>query len=242
MEEPQKVSLTDKEMIFAESYLVCLNKAEAARQAKCPKKAAREQGYEVYNRAHVKAYIEAKLKERVLSSEETVKLVSDTAQASITDYFKPVKKLQTTQKIVGLQEVIDTQRKYLEREYLFMERKGLTEQARDNFVERLENVEDMILRMEIELEMDPSATRVIDNDPVFVDVMELDINMLVADKEKGKVKKIKYSKEGGLEVEMYSAIDAQEKLMKMHGKYEKDNEQSKPVAQVTIFQLPDNGR
>lgn len=241
MDDIAKIELSDREVIFAESYLIHLNKAEAARQAKCPKKSAKEQGHEIYNRPHVKAYIESKLKERVLSAEETVKLVSDTAQASITDYFKPVKKLHRAKKIVGLSEVIEHQKDYLEREYKFMERKGYTDKERDDFVEQLSVVEDSILRMEIELEMNPNATRVVDEDPVFVEVMELDVALLVADKEKGKVKKVKYGKDG-LEVEMYSALDAQEKLMKMHGKYEKDNEQSKAIARVTIFQLPDNGR
>jgi hypothetical protein len=71
----------------------------------------------------------------------------------------------------------------------------------------------------------------------LVEVMELDMNALVADKERGKVKKIKYGI-AGIEIEMYAADAAQEKLMKMHGKYEKDNEQSKvtlnPVTNITV--------
>lgn len=226
-----KTELSDKELIFAEAYLICLNKAEAARRAGCPEKSAREQGYEIYNRQHVKKYIEEKLKECVLSGDEIVKLVSDTAQSSLTDYFKPVKRLHTPQKKVSLKEVIKQQQEYLEREYLFMERKGLTEEARDKFIENLSFVEDQILRMEIELESNPTASRIVDCEAKFITVMELDINSLVADKEKGKVKKVKYGKEG-LEVEMYSALDAAEKLMKMHGKYEKDNSQKKPETPV----------
>jgi phage terminase small subunit len=77
-------------MLFAESYLLSLNKAKAAEDAGYSKDTARQQGYEVYNKPEVKAYIESKLTERTISAEETVKLISDTAQASITDYFKPV--------------------------------------------------------------------------------------------------------------------------------------------------------
>lgn len=227
-QKEDKTVLDDKELIFAESYIINPNKANAARSAGCPPKSAREQGYQIYNRPHVKAYIEKAIADRTMTGDETVKLVSDTAQSSLTDYFKPVKKLHTAQKKVSLREVIKSHQAYLEREYMFMERKGLTEEERDKFIERLSNDEDLILKWEIELEQNPAATRVVDCEPKFITVMELDINALVADKERGKVKKVKYSKDGSLEVEMYSALDAQEKLLKINGKYEKDNSQSKP--------------
>lgn len=238
-EEPLSVPLDDKEMIFAESYLVNPNKANAARASGCPAKSAREQGYQIYNRPHVKTYIEKAIADRTMTGEETVKLVSDTAQSSLTDYFKPVKKLQTSQKKVSLREVIKQHQAYLEREYMFMDRKGLTEAERDKFIERLSNDEDLILKWEIELEQNPSASRIVDCEPKFVMVMELDINALVADKERGKVKKVKYSKDGSLEVEMYSALDAQEKLLKINGKYEKDNEQKKPKNEIDLSKLSD---
>jgi len=222
--ENDKVELSDKEIIYAEEYLIHLNKAKAARRSGCPAKAAKEQGYEIYNRPHVKAYIKEKLKERVLSAEETVKIVSDIAQGSATDYLRPVKKVKTPKIKVSLATVIKQQQDHLEREYIFIERKGLTEKERDDYIDSLAYIEDSILKMEIELEMNPNATCIIDGDPEFVDVMELDLKALVADKEKGKVKKIKYGKDG-LEFEMYSALDAAEKLMKKHGEYEKDNQQ-----------------
>lgn len=43
-------------------------------------------------------------------------------------------------------------------------------------------------------------------------------------------------------VKIFDKLQAVEKLMKHLGGYEKDNDQKKPQQQVTIFQLPDNGR
>lgn len=240
MDNAERTELSDKELIFAEGYLTHLNKAKAARNAGSAVKSAKEQGHEIYNRPHVKAYIDDKLKERALSADETVKLISDTAKASLTDYYKPVKVLHTKRKRVGLADVIAQKRVFLKREYVFMERKGLTEGERDKFIENLSFEEDQILRLEIELEENPSAYRIMETEPVLVDEMQLDINALVADKENAKVKKIKYGKDG-LEVELYSADAAQDKLMKMHGKYEKDNSQKKPESPVVnIRVIPPN--
>lgn len=43
-------------------------------------------------------------------------------------------------------------------------------------------------------------------------------------------------------VESYDKLKALELLNKMFGHFSKDNEQRKPDAQVTVFQLPDNNR
>lgn len=228
MDIEPKAELSDKEIIFAETYLVCLNKAESARKSGTPKKSAREQGYAIYNRPHVKSYIEERLRERVLSAEETVKLISDTAQSSLTDYYVPVKVVKRDQIETPLAEVIRQKNEYIIREELYCERLGLTGEEFDKFQEGLNMERSQILRLEIELERNPKAFRIMETEARLVEEMQLDINLLVADKEKGKVKKIKYG-QSGLEVEMYSALDAQEKLMRMHGKYEKDNMQ-KPEA------------
>lgn len=227
-----KTELNDRERTFAEHYLICLNKSDAAKAVECPPANARQQGYEMYNRPHVYAYIEQKLKERTITAEETIKLISDTAVASVTDYFVPVMVQRCPKIEVPLAQVIADREEYISREMEFLDESGSTEQEYDDFVTRLKTVKNEIIRLKIELKRDPTATRIIDGPAELVEEMQLDINALVADKEKGKVKKIKVLKDGTMEIEMYSAQDAQEKLMKMHGRYAKDNEQLKPVFEV----------
>lgn len=211
-------ALSDREVSFAEYYLLCLNKTHAARYIGCPPAGERAQGVDIYNRPHVKAYIEEKIKERCLTAEETVKLISDTAQGNITDYFVPVMVEYTPIIEVGLQEYINRKNEWCVRELEFIDRAGLQGDDFDRARAGVANVKLEILRLQIELERNHLATRVIEEPRRLKEEMQLDINLLVADKEKGRVKKIKYGKEG-LEVEMPSASDAHDKLMKIHGKY-----------------------
>lgn len=241
----EQKQLSGKEQTFADHYLVALNKTTSALAAGCPEPGARVQGFDIYNRPHVKAYIEAKLKERTITAEETIKLISDTATASVTDYFVPVMVERVPRIEVSLPQVIADREEYVSREMEFLERVGYTEQAYDDFVERLAQVKNEILRLKIELERDPVATRIIDGPPKLVEEMQLDINKLVADKEKGRVKKVKRLKDGTLEVEMYSADDAQDKLMRLHGKYAPVKTAfTDPSGEhaVQIIQLPANNR
>lgn len=229
MDEITDIKLSDKEILFAEAYLVKPSKAFAARKAGCPANSAKEQGYEIYNRPHVKAYIENKLKEIVMTGDEAVKLVSDIANSDLTDYYVPVKVVKRNKIKVGLSEVIKQEYDLITREEIYRDRLGIQGEELEDFNEGLKRRRAQILRLEIELETNPKAYRIIDSEPFLATEMKLDINLLVADKERGRVKKIKYGKDG-LEVEGYSAMDAAEKILKINGKYEKDNSQKVPVA------------
>lgn len=227
-------TLTNTEKIFVENYLTNgFNKAKAARTAGISEHTAKEQGHQIYNRAHVKEYIEKILKERIISSAENQKLISDTAQSSITDYFIPVPIIKRTKIRVGLQVLIDRIQEEHDLEQDIFEQSNFTEEQNDAFFGQQQYRMGQILRYRTELKRNPKATRIIDSEPEIVEEMQLDINALVADKEKGKVKSITYTKEG-LKVEMYSAADAQERIARMHGDFEKDNEQSKPVINIKI--------
>lgn len=243
--EDDKTELSNKEQLFADAYLVSLNKNAASLVSGSPEVSARQQGYDMYNRPHVKAYIEAKLRERTITAEETIKLISDTATASVTDYFVPVMVERVPRIEVPLSQVIADREEYVSREMEFLDRVGYTETQYDDFIERLAAVRNEILRLKIELERNPSAARIIDGPPELVEEMQLDINKLVADKEKGRVKKVKRLKDGTLEVEMYSADDAQDKLMRLHGKYAPVKTAfTDPTGEhaVQIIQLPSNNR
>jgi phage terminase small subunit len=236
-ESTDEKTLSDKELVFTEHYLICLNKTTAAIASGAPETGARQQGYEIYNRPHVKAYIAAKLKECTLEADEVIKLVSDTAQATLTDYYKPVMVPFTPKIKAPLADLIAERNQYIAREMEFLNRVGYTEEQYDEFVANLQVIKNSIIRMEIELESNPDAYRVIDGVEEMREEMQLDMAMLVADKEKGRVKKIKVLKDGTLEIELYSALDAQEKLMRMHGKYEKDNEQAKPTVIISGMEI-----
>lgn len=227
--ETELQPLSDKEKLFVEDYLTNgFNKAEAARKAKYSENCDRQIGWQVYNKPHVKAYIENILKERIISSAENQKLISDTAQSNLTDYYRPVPKVKYQKIKVGLQVLIDRIQEEHDLEAAIADELNLTEEQQDQLFAEQQHRLAKIIRYKVELRRNPNATRIIDSEPEIVEEMELDINALVADKEKGKVKSIAYTPTG-LKVEMYSAADAQDKIAKMHGDYAKDNEQKVPV-------------
>lgn len=226
--------LSAVEKVFAEDYLTNgFNKAKAARTAGIKEHTCREQGYQIYNRPKVKAYIEEVLKERIISSAENQKLISDTAQASLTDYYVPVPTIKRTKIVVGLQVLIDRIQAEHDLEEAIADESDLDEKQQDQLFADQQYRLGQIVRYKVELRLNPKATRIIDSEPELVDEMQLDINALVADREKGKVKSITYTPKG-LKVEMYSALDAQDKIARMHGDYEKDNDQLKPVINIKI--------
>ncbi|EHQ29897.1 terminase small subunit [Mucilaginibacter paludis] len=231
MQNDDQDLLSPREKLFADSYLTHLNKSRAAAQAGY---ASRNSPYQIYNRPRVRQYIEERLNQYAISAAELTKLISDTAQGNLTDYFRPVQKIVIPKVTKGLQELIDNLQCQLdiETEYLNSIQPEATEKKQlDTAIRALERD---IARLKIELDKNPNATRIVDGEPYLSNEMQLDIEAVVADKERCKVKSIKYSKTGGYSIEMYSALDAQEKLAKMHGLYKKDNEQSAPQNVIRI--------
>ncbi len=239
--EPKSKDLTAREQAFVNEYVITLNKTSSALAAGLSPKTAKQQGWAFYNRSHVKAAIEKLLQENTMTAGETLRRVSKIAEHDMADYFSPVQKLHTTKIKVGLQHIIDRIQKEIDFEDLYRSKVEMTEEANDAWFLQQQDRRDRKLRYELELELNPNATRIIDGETEIVEVMELDINKLIEARERGQIKGIKYGP-NGIQIEGYSALDAQDKLLRVHGKFEKDNEQSKPAATMHIFQLPDNGR
>lgn len=215
-----------KEQAFIDSFVTCLNKCRAAVDAGYSESTARQRGYEIYNRPHVKTAIEIKLKQRTITADETIKLVSDMSQSDLSEYFKPVQKEYTPRVRRGLQFLIDQLQFNIEIENEYL---TLLDKKQENEIQstkdRIASMTRDIMRFEIELNKNPLASRIVDGETQILTEMQLDIDAVIADKERGRIKKYKISKDGMLEIEMYSALDAAEKLLKIHGSYEKDNSQ-----------------
>lgn len=226
--DPEIKRPSKKEQAYIDSYLIHLNKCKAAQDAGYSEKSARQTGYEIYNRLHIKAAIDAKLLERTITADETVKLVSDISQANMTDYFRPVKVIRTPRIKVSLQFIIDRIADEIDFEEEYRNEVTMTEEENDAWFQQQQGRRDRKLRYEIELRRNPNSTRIIDGEAELVTEMQLDIDAVVADKERGKIKSVKYTKDG-IQIEMYSALDAAEKLLKVHGAYEKDNRQREIV-------------
>lgn len=79
------MKLTNKQKVFVEEYLKCWNTAEASRRAGYSERTARTNGSRLLTNADIKAYIEERLKEKILSSDEVLVRLSDQARANMAD-------------------------------------------------------------------------------------------------------------------------------------------------------------
>lgn len=224
--------LLDSERVFAENYIISLRKDLSAIAAGFSEHSAADIGYQVYKRPHVKAYIESLLDERTTTAKETLKLISDTQRANMSDYLVPVKKWVTPIVKKGLQQLIDESRAYIQLEEEFCLIKGYTEEAYDKFQEQLEQIRDRIVRYQIELKINPDAYRLVDGEAMEVETMELDLVLITNDKERGIIKSFKHTP-NGISVELCDPDVSKDRMAKIHGLFEKDNAQKKD--EIAIF-------
>jgi len=230
------IELTGKQQRFCEEYLKDMNATQAAIRSGYSEKTARVIGPENLSKPAIRLFIDAKLKEFTLSADETLKSISDIARASLNDYFI-IKKVETTPRIEKhLSEIIKDIQNTIEDAEKFIERIGAVASVTNENLEEHQVQQQRrkmeILQLQIELERNPNGTRIVNGKPYFSEVAEIDIPRLVKDKSAGKIKTIKHT-EFGLNVELYAADAALRDLARVHGLFEKDNEQGAIKIKVT---------
>ena len=89
---PEKLpKLTPKQKAFADAFIECGNKAEAARRAGYSEKSAREIGEENSTKPHIAAYIAQRMSEqeaaRVASADEVLRFYTEVMRGNVKDQF-----------------------------------------------------------------------------------------------------------------------------------------------------------
>ncbi|RZK79777.1 MAG: terminase small subunit [Pedobacter sp.] len=216
MEQEEVKVLTVKEERFCQEYIKDFNASGAARRAKYSVNTCAEIGYEYLRKPHIKNRIAELLEANEMGEGEIKKRFSDIAKTDMSNYMVKKKVPYTPQIKVGLKQVIKSRREYIEREEEFCTRMGLTEKAFDDFQSNLDEIRAQIIRLEIELEHNPKAYRIVDGETIMVEVAELDLVKMIDDKERGVIKSIKHTKDG-IQAESYSADAALTTLAKFKG-------------------------
>lgn len=218
MNDEGKVRLTPKQQLFIDSYLVHFNATKAAIQAGYSEKSAYSIGSELLKKPELSALIDARLKESRMNSDQVMKLMGDIAQSSMNDYFRVVERDRIKRVTKPLSLLIERKKLEIKRAYMYIDRKGFTDEEYDNYVEKnILPLEDDILRAEIDLELDPFATFE-DSEVETYETIELDLVKLAKDKEGGKIKSFEW-KEFGPKVEMYAVDGMLDKLARVNGMY-----------------------
>jgi phage terminase small subunit len=219
--------LVDKERLFVIAYCEHLNKSQAAIDAGYSENGAGNRGTELYYRPKVRKAISLYLKELINAPEDNIKIIKNISEADMSDYMSPVTKTKRDLIERGLHELILDIREEQENDDEYMMEADLSEEETEDFIARAKNRKRQILKYQIELKKNPKAFRIVYGPEYLAREYVLDVAKIVRDKKHGKIKKVKHTKDG-TEVEMYSALDAARDIARMHGSFEKDNQQKAP--------------
>lgn len=219
MSEEKTVKLTVNQQRFVEEYCSNgFNATQAAIAAGYSEKTAASQGQRLLKNVEISNAIKVRLDELTLTAEQLTKRTADIAMGDLSNYMTTRMIEQTPRVRVGLAKLIE-QLEFdliLKEEYASM--KELTGDDLEEHEESMQRVQDQILKYQIELTHNPAATRIVNGEPELVPHVEVDMQKLLADRERGIIKSFKYGK-NGLEVELYSADAAMDRLMRVRGMY-----------------------
>ncbi|WP_286894994.1 MULTISPECIES: terminase small subunit [Sphingobacterium] len=218
MSEESKNRLTPKQQLFVDNYLIHFNATRAAIQAGYSEKTAYSIGNENLKKPEISTLIDARLKESRMDSDQVMKMMKDIAGSNINDYMKIVQRERTKLVPKSLHLLIQRKKLDIKRHAMYLDRKGLTDDLRDKYIEQnILPLEDSILRAEIDLELDPTAT-FDDSEVESYESVEIDLVKLAKDKEGGRIKSFEW-KEFGPKVEMYAVDGMLDKLARVNGMY-----------------------
>lgn len=235
----EEQGLTAKQQRFVEEYCKDCNATQAAIRAGFSERSARSQGHRMLTNVDIKAAVDVRLKELSIEAAEVTKLITDIARGDVKNYYTVTEVEETTRIRKPLAEVIENVRKEIEFEEEFAKRAALEGKELEAHHDAQKRRRKTIIRHELELERDPQATAFVEGPVQVVKRTSLDMVKLIEDREAGRIKAI-VPTEFGLKVELYPADAALRDLARMHGLYEKDNEQGKmqPVLQAEVRILP----
>lgn len=217
--EQENKQLTAKEKRFCEEYLVDQNATKAAIRAGYSARSAYSIGWANLRKHEIFEHITAMLKEHSLNAEEVTKMLSDIAKSSLNDFFT-IKQIEHTPRIVKpLTDIV----REIEAEITFEAEYAKVAQYDDKEMEAYQAGQKRrhrtVARYNLELKANPSATRIVNGETVFIDHAELDMVKLVKAKEEGRIKSISYNSNGMPKVELYAADAALVALARMYGLY-----------------------
>lgn len=208
-------TLNIKQETFCIEYCKDFNAAAAARRSGYSEKTAYNIGWENLRKRAIQDRIAELLNEQSMKPDEVKKRLSDIARGDMGDYIIAVPTPYTPKVKIGLEELIHRLRNEIDFEDNYALQVDLKEKELEKHMKAQEQRRRMIIRYKLELESNPAAYRVVDGETTLVDQPQLDIIALSRDKEKGKIKSFKQTKDG-VQVELYPADNALANMAKVY--------------------------
>lgn len=230
--------LTERRQRFIDEYILCLNGTKAARLAGYAPGSARQEAYRLLTNADIRAAINERMKNVGMGADEAVKRMSNIASTRLNDYFVVQQVQGYEQQEYRLEEVVARKEGEIDFIREYMNREGLmTEEQQKPYLEKLAAVRLELLGYLLQLEEHgPDATILGPGKPVVVEQADLDLVALARADGEGLLKTFKHTKEG-IHVELCDPAAALRDVLRIHGKYEKDNEQNAPkiMPEIRIY-------
>lgn len=209
--------LTAKQKRFCEEYVIDLNATQACIRVGYSKKTAKQMGTENLSKPVLKAYIAELLIKKQMTGDEAVKLIGDIAKSSLNDYFIIRTSEYTPRVKKSLQEIIGSLQAEMDFEWEYGLLAEFNEKEQEAHDKKQKERQRRLLRYKLELKNNPKAFRIVDGQTELTEEAVLDLVKLVKDKEAGRLKSYKMTKDGPV-VEMYAADAALMNVAKITGK------------------------
>jgi phage terminase small subunit len=213
-----EAKLNDKQLRFCLEYVKDFNATAAARRSGYSETTAYSIGWENLRKPEIKAKIGELLKELSMQPEEIKKRLSDMGRGDIGDYII-VRTVPYTPKIKkGLQELIDALKIEIDFEDNYAMEAALRKKELDDHEKGQQARRRQMIRYKLELKNNPQAFRIVNGEPQLIEQAELDIVAISRDKEKGKIKSFRQTKDG-IQVELYPADAALANLARVYAMF-----------------------
>jgi phage terminase small subunit len=220
--------LTTQQLRFVEEFCVDGKGTEAAKRAGYSAKSARQQASNLLADERIQAAKEQRLRALSLSAGQTIRLISEIAETRLNQFMRvetvPVRTRKEAYANVVAQNLRD--------EIALVEKQVDSIKKKDAVPLRrlLAKMRVQLVEMELEVQRHGKLAIVYVEGPlVLQQVAKLDLVAIAQAEQGGRIKSWTPT-EFGIKVEFYDAAASLRDMGRVHGIFEKDNDQSKPVA------------
>lgn len=215
---PVNKELTLKQEKFCVEFVKDFNASAAAVRAGYSPKTAYSIGSENIRKPELSSRIAVLIKQASMQPEEIKKRLSDIARGDLSDYIIARSIPYTPQVKASLKVVIDMLRKEIDFEDNYALQVNFNEKELAKHEKGQEQRRRQMIRYKLEYADNPKAYRIIAGETEMILSPELDIVALARDKEKGKIKSFKMTKDGP-QVELYAADGALTNLARVYAMF-----------------------
>ncbi len=210
--------LTDKQEQFCLEYVKDFNATAAAKRAGYSEKTAYSIGSELLRKPELKSKISQMMKDLSMQPEEIKKRLTDMGRGDLGDYVI-VRTVPYTPKVKkGLQALIDALKQEIAFEDSYAVEAALKKKELEEHEKGQQQRRRQLIRYKLELDANPSAFRIVNGETELIEQAELDVVAISRDKEKGKIKSFRQTKDG-IQVELYPADAALTALARVYAMF-----------------------